>query len=94
MPERLDCVYIDVLGDIVEITRRERDILLVELAFVEGAGSIRERLEVAETSRPVELDAEQRLRLRRGLRDRGSDHLQPEGISRLHEALARSEPPL
>lgn len=89
---RLDRVRIDVAGEIVEITPHERDVLLQELAVVEGAKTIREKFEAVGASRPVELDNEDRTRLRRGLDDRGSDVLQPEGIARLHAALVRADP--
>jgi hypothetical protein len=91
MPERLDRVYVDVAGVIVEITWHERDVLLEELAFAEGTKPIRERFEAVGASRPVELDAEQRARLRAALDDWGEDRLQPEGIARLHAALVRAE---
>jgi hypothetical protein len=84
---RLDRVRIDVAGEIVEITCDERDILLKELAFAEGTKAIRERFEAVGASRPVELDDDDRARLRKALDDWGSDRLQPNGIARLHAAL-------
>ena len=89
---RLDRVRVDVAGEIVEITWDERDVLLEELAFAEGTKSIRERFEAVGASRPVELDAEQRARLRGALDDWGEDRLQPEGIARLHAALRSATP--
>ena len=91
MPERLDCVHVDVAGEIVEISWSERDVLLEELAFAEGTKTIREGFEAVGASRPVALDAEQLARLRTALDEWGSDRLQPEGIARLHTALARAE---
>ena len=87
---RLDRVGIDIAGEIVEITWDDRDVLLEELAFAEGTKAIRERFEAVGASGPVELDAEQRARLRVALDDWGEDRLQPGGIARLHEALVRA----
>jgi hypothetical protein len=84
-------VRIDLAGDIIEITWSDRDVLLEELAFARGAKDIRERFEVG-ASGPVELDAEQQARLRAALDDWGEDRLQPEGIARLHAALAQAGP--
>jgi hypothetical protein len=91
MPERLDRVHVDLAGEVVEITPDERDVLLAELAFAGGTKPIRERFEAVGASRPVELDAEQRARLRTALDNWGDDRLQPEGIARLHAALVRAE---
>ncbi len=88
---RLD-VDVDVAGEMVVITWHERDVLLEELSFAEGTKSIRERFETVGASQPVELDAEQRARLRAALDNWGSDRLQLEGIARLHAALMRAEP--
>jgi hypothetical protein len=88
---RLDRVRIDVAGDIVEIARHERDILLQELAVSPGTKDIREKFEAVGASRPVELDDEQRSRLRAALDVWGSDVIQPSGIQRLHAALARAD---
>jgi len=82
-------VRVDVAGEIVEITWHERDVLLEELAFIEGTMAIRERFEAVSASRPVELDAEQRARLRTAL-EWGEDRLQPEGLTRLYAALVRA----
>jgi hypothetical protein len=87
---RLDRVQVDVAGEIIGITWDERDVLLEELAFAEGTKPIRERFEAVGASRPVELDAEQRARLRAALDAWGEDRLQPEGIARLHAALGRA----
>jgi hypothetical protein len=88
---RLDRVQVDVAGEIVDITWHERDVLLGELAFVEGMKPVRERFESVGTSRPVELDAEQRARLRTALDGWDTDRLQSEGIARLHTALVRAD---
>jgi hypothetical protein len=88
---RLDRVRVDVAGEIVEISWDERDVLLEELAFAADTKSIRVKLEAVGASRPVELDAEQRARLRTALDDWGSDRLQPDGIARLHAALVRAD---
>jgi hypothetical protein len=89
---RLDRVRIDVAGDIVEITWDERDVLLQELAAAPGTKVIRVKFEAVGASRPVELDEGDRSQLRRALDDWGSDRLQPDGIARLHAALARADP--
>ncbi|HEY8777380.1 MAG TPA: hypothetical protein VIM33_13015 [Gaiellaceae bacterium] len=88
---RLDRVRVDVAGEIVEISWDERDVLLEELAFAADTKSIRVKFEAVGASRPVELDAEQRARLRTALDDWGSDRLQPDGIARLHAALVRAD---
>lgn len=85
----LDRVRVDVAGEIVEISRDDRDVLLEELAWAADTKSIRVLLEAAEPGQPVELDAEQRDRLCVALDDWGTDRLQPEGIARLHAALRR-----
>lgn len=90
-PSRPGRVRVDVAGEIVEISWHERDVLLEELAFAEGTKPIRERFEAVGASQPVELDAEQRVRLRTALDEWGSDRLQQEGIARLHAALRRAE---
>jgi hypothetical protein len=85
-------LQVDVAGEMVMITWHERDVLLEELSFAKGTKAIRERFETVGASRPVELDAEQRAQLRTALDNWGSDRLQPEGIARLHAALAGAEP--
>jgi hypothetical protein len=92
-PGRLDRVRIDVAGEMVEISWRERDMLLEELAFVEGTKAIREKLEAVGASRPVELDDEERSRLRRALEQWDRDVVQPDGLDRLHRALMRAGSP-
>jgi hypothetical protein len=87
---RLDRVRIDVAGDIVEITRHERDVLLEELAFAAETKPIRVKFEAVGASRPVELDGKDRAGLRKALDDWGSDRLQPDGVARLHAALIRA----
>ena len=87
---RLDRVQVNVAGEIVEISSDERDVLLEELAWAEGTKSIRVQFEAVGASRPVELDTEQRTRLRAALDNWGEDRLQPEGIARLHAALNRA----
>jgi hypothetical protein len=88
---RLDRVQVDVAGEIIEITWGERDILLEELAWAENTKPIRVKFEAVGASRPVELDDEDRARLRKALDDWGSDRLQPAGIARLHAALAGAD---
>jgi hypothetical protein len=84
-------VRIDVAGEIVTITWHERDVLLEELAWVAETKTIRLKFEAVGASRPVELDAGQRSRLRKALDEWGVDRLQPAGIAPLHAALARAD---
>jgi len=88
---RLDRVRVDVAREIVEISWDERDVLLEELAFAVDTKPIRVKFEAVGASRPVELDAEQRARLRTALDDWGSVRLQPDGTARLHAALVRAD---
>jgi hypothetical protein len=88
---RLDRVRIDVAGEIIEISSDERDLLLEELIFVPACKTIRRKLEAAEASGPVELDAVERSRLRGALEQWTLDVVQPEGIERLHAALVRAD---
>jgi hypothetical protein len=85
-------VRIDIAGEIVEISSGDRDVLLEELAWAAGTKDVRVKFEAVGASRPVDLDAEDRERLRKALDDWGSDRLQPDGIARLHAALVRAEP--
>ena len=62
---RLDRVRIDVAGNFVEITWDERDTLLGKLRVLAGCETIVQNFaEAVGASRPVELDDEQRSRLR------------------------------
>lgn len=87
---RPDRVRIDLTGGTVELSKRERDILLQELSLVPGSKRLREELAAAGASRPVRLDDEQRSRLRTVLEAWDRDALLPEGITRLLTALARA----
>lgn len=86
---RFDRVQVDVAGEIVEISLHDRDTLLTELCFVAGCESIREKFEAAGEHRPVELDGEQRSRLRAALEVYA---MRPDGIARLLAALVRADP--
>jgi hypothetical protein len=88
---RLDQVHVDAAGEIVVISWHERDVLLEELAWVAETKTIRVKFEAVVASRPVELDDDERARLRTALDDWGEDRLQPEGIARLHAALVRAD---
>jgi hypothetical protein len=88
---RLDQVPIDVAGNIVQISWAERDLLLLELAMAADTKTIRVKLEAVGTSRPVELDADDRAHLRKALDEWGSDRLQSYGIARLHAALIQAD---
>ncbi len=85
-------VRIDVAGEVVEISSGDRDVLLEELAWAAGTKEIRIKFEAVGASGPVDLDADDRERLRKALDDWGSDRLQPDGIARLHAVLMRAEP--
>jgi hypothetical protein len=87
---RPDRVRIDVAGQTVEISERDRDALLRELCLVPGTKPLRERFEAAGASRPVELYHEPLSRLRVVLEawDRGG--VLPDGIARLLVALERA----
>jgi hypothetical protein len=88
---RLDRVDVDVAGEIVDISRRDRDALLQELCFVSGCERIRKTFEVAGDHAPVVLDARQRSRLRAVLEIWERDGLRPEGMTGLLVALARAD---
>ena len=85
-------VMVDVAGKIVEISRRDRDTLLQELCFVAECEAIREKLETSGVHRPVELDGEQRSRLRAVLEVWERDGLPPDGIAHLLAALVQADP--
>jgi hypothetical protein len=88
---RLDRVRIDVAGEIVEISWDERDTLLERLERVAGCETIVERFEAVGASRPVNLDDEQRSRLRVTLELWGVS-VMPDGLMRLLLALVRADP--
>jgi hypothetical protein len=88
---RLDRVQVAVAGEIVEIARDERDTLLRKLRSVAGCETIVQRFEAVGASRPVELDDEQRSRLRVTLELWGVSVL-PDGLARLLVALVRADP--
>ncbi len=88
---RLDPVQVEVAGAIVEITWDERDALLKKLRDLAGCETIIERFWSVEASSPVELDGEQRSRLRVTLELWGVSVL-PDGLARLLIALVRADP--
>ena len=61
---RLDQVYVDVAGTLVEIAWAERDWLLEKIRVVSGFETIVAQFEAVGASRPVELDFDERARLR------------------------------
>jgi hypothetical protein len=87
----LDQVLVDVAGEIVEISRRDRGALLQELCVVAGCGSIRKTFETSGERSPVRLDREQQLRLRPALEAWEREGLPPPGIASLLAALVRAE---
>jgi hypothetical protein len=88
---RLARVHVEVAENLVEITWGERDTLLDKLRFVTGCETIIERFWSAGASRPVELDDEQRSRLRVTLELWGVSVL-PDGLARLLIALVQADP--
>lgn len=89
--QRLEHVLVDVAGELVEISRHDRDTLLQELCFVAGTEPIREKLEAVGEGRPVDLDAGQRSQLRAALEVWERDGLPPDGMARLLAALERAD---
>jgi hypothetical protein len=88
---RLDRVQVNVAGDPVEITWDERDTLLRKLRILTNCETIVENFEAVGASRPVELDDEQRSRLRLTLELWGVSVL-PDGLAHLLIELVRADP--
>ena len=88
---RLHRVQIDVAGNIVAITWDERDKLLVKLRTVAGCEKVIQRFEAVGAGRPVDLNDEQRSRLRVTLELWGVSVL-PDGLARLLIALVQADP--
>lgn len=80
-------IRVDVRGQVIEITREERDELLEELCFVAGCKEIREKLEAVTATWTLVLDASQRARLRVALAIREGEVALPDGLARLLAAL-------
>jgi hypothetical protein len=88
---RLDRVQVNVTGDVVEISWDERDALLARLRTVAGCERIVQRFEAVGASRPVQLNEEQRSRLRVTLELWGVSVI-PDGLDQLLIALVRADP--
>ena len=88
---RLDRVRVNVPGETVEINWDELDMLLGKLRVLDGCETIVQNFEAVGASRPVELDDEQRSRLRVTLELWGVRVL-PDGLTRLLVALVRADP--
>jgi hypothetical protein len=87
----LDKVQVDVAGEIVELTWAEQETLLAKLRFIPGGDPIIDRfLAVDARPRPVDLNEEQRSRLRVTLELWGV-RVMPDGLSRLLVALVRAD---
>jgi hypothetical protein len=84
---RLDQVYVNVAGTLVEIAWAERDWLLEKIRVVAGFESIVRKLDAV--GRPVELDFDERARLRAPLEFWGE---LPDGLARLLDALVQAAP--
>jgi hypothetical protein len=87
---RLDQVRVDVAGDVVEITWAERDWLLRKINVVAGFETIVAKFDAVGASKPVELDFDERARLRAPL-EFWERELQ-DGLARLLDALVRAAP--
>jgi hypothetical protein len=87
---RLDQVRINVQWEIVEIAWAERDWLLEKIAVVSGFESIVAKFKAVGASRPVDLDFDERARLRAPL-EFWEQHL-TDGLARLLDALVRTAP--
>jgi len=87
----LDRELVDVAGELVALSRRDRDALLQELALTAGHRAMREKFETAGEHRAVELDREERAELRATLEAWERDGLPPNGIAPLLAALVRAE---
>ena len=87
----LDRELVDVAGELVALSRRDRDALLQELALTAGHRAMREKFETAGEHRAVELDREERAELRATLEAWERDGLPPAGIAPLLAALVRAE---
>jgi hypothetical protein len=70
---------------------RQRDALLEKLESIAGCDTIVEKFDAVGASRPVQLDDEQRSRLRVALELWGVSVL-PDGLARLLIALVRADP--
>jgi hypothetical protein len=88
---RLDRVQVDVAGEIVEISWGERDKLLGKLRVLDGCETIVQNFEAVGASRPVELDDDQRSRLRVMLELWGITLLSKE-LAHLLVVLVRADP--
>ena len=87
---RIDRVRIDVQGNVVEISWAERDWLLAKVALAAGFETIIAKLHAVGAGRPVELDFDERARLRAPL-----EFWQPQltdGLAGLLAALVRVAP--
>ena len=87
---RLDQIRVDVAGNVVEITWAERAWLLEKIAVVSGFESIVAKFEAVGASRPVELDFDERARLRAPLEF--WEHQLTDGLVRLLDAFVRVAP--
>ena len=76
--------------EIVEIAWAERDWLLAKIAVVSGFESVVAKFEAVGASRPVELDFDERARLRAPLEF--WEHELTDGLVRLLDALVRAAP--
>jgi hypothetical protein len=87
---RLDQVYVDVAGTLVEITWAERNWLLEKIRNVNGFETIDAQFEAVGASRPVELDFDERARLRAALEV--WERELTDGLTQLLDALVQAAP--
>jgi hypothetical protein len=86
---RLDHLYVDVAGTLVEISWAERDWLLRKIRVVAGFETIVWKFEAVGASRRVRLDFDDRARLRAPLEFWGE---LPDGLAQLLDALVQAAP--
>jgi hypothetical protein len=89
---RLDRVRINVQWEIVEIAWAERDWLLRRLIALAGFETIIAKFEAVGASRPVELDFDERARLRGALEFWNQTRELQHGLTRLLAALVQAAP--
>jgi hypothetical protein len=87
---RLDQVYVDVAGNVVEIAWADREWLLRKIETVAGFETIVAQFIAVGASRPVELDFDERARLRAALEV--WERELTDGLVRLLDALVQAAP--
>ena len=88
---RPDRIWVNLAGEIVDISRRDRDALLQELAMTAGHHALREKFEAAGEHRPVQLGRGDMSDLRTTIETWKRDGLPPDGLAPLLAALVRTD---